>query len=88
MIMGAVALGLLAGLELIWREHFAGYRSHTTLIAAILSMTFYTALIFLVPGNEGAVSIVKPGVSIAVFGGTFYYLRESFKRRSGGRGFR
>ena len=88
MIAGAVALGLLTGLELIWREHFAGYRSHTTLIAAIFGMTFYTALIFLVPGNDGAVSIAKAGASIAVFGGTFYYLRVSFKRRSGGRGFR
>ena len=28
-----VVLGCLAGLELSLREHFAGYRSHTTLLA-------------------------------------------------------
>ncbi len=88
MIAGAIALGLLAGLELVWREHFAGYRSHTTLLAALLAMALYTALIFLVPGNEGASLVVKMGASIAVFAGTFYYLRASFKRRSGGVGFR
>ncbi len=88
MIAGAIALGLLTGLELVWREHFAGYRSHTTLLAALLAMALYTALIFLVPGNEGAALVFKVGVSIAVFAGTFYYLRASFKRRSGGVGFR
>ncbi len=33
LIAAGVALGSLAGLELAIREHFAGYRSHTTVLA-------------------------------------------------------
>ncbi len=33
LIATGLALGSLAGLELSIREHFAGYRSHTTLLA-------------------------------------------------------
>ena len=34
MLLAGFALGSLAGLELAVREHFAGYRSHTTLLSA------------------------------------------------------
>src|SRR3954453_23147481 len=35
MIVGGFALGSLAGTELAVREHFAGFRSHTTLLAGV-----------------------------------------------------
>src|SRR5919202_389187 len=46
MIVGGMALASLAGLELSIREHFAGFRSHTTLLAgavgfAALALTFW-----------------------------------------------
>ena len=34
----AMALGSLAGLELSIREHFAGYRSHTTVLAGAIRL--------------------------------------------------
>src|SRR4051795_11532044 len=34
MVAAAMCLGSLGGLEVTIREHFAGYRSHTTLLAA------------------------------------------------------
>src|SRR3954452_15445494 len=34
MIIGGLVLGSLGGLELSIREHFGGFRSHTTLLAA------------------------------------------------------
>ena len=34
MLAAAAALGSLAGLEISLREHLAGYRSHTTVLAA------------------------------------------------------
>lgn len=48
LIVTGLVLGSLAGLELSIREHFAGYRSHTTLLAgavAVLTMAIaYYAL--------------------------------------------
>ena len=38
LLIGALALGSLAGLELAIREHFAGYRSHSTLLAAVAGL--------------------------------------------------
>src|SRR4051812_49347773 len=35
MVIGGLALGSLAGIELSIREHFGGFRSHTTLLAAV-----------------------------------------------------
>src|SRR5256714_15132488 len=39
MLTGALVLGSLAGLELSIREHFAGYRSHTALLAGAPAFT-------------------------------------------------
>src|SRR4051794_29163447 len=83
MIIGGMALASLAGLELSIREHFAGFRSHTTLLAgavgfAALALTFYVTRdrVLMLP------------VAAVVFGGAFLVLRQVFVRRSGGVGFR
>ena len=41
-----LALGSLAGLELSVREHFAGYRSHTTLLAGTVFVTTVAGLYY------------------------------------------
>src|SRR5215218_4416067 len=38
MVFAGLALGSLAGLELAIREHFAGFRSHTTLLAGAVTV--------------------------------------------------
>jgi hypothetical protein len=78
------ALILLAALELSIREHLAGYRSHSALLAAALAVALAAAAFLLTPVPQPAIlalAVVSGGVA---FGG----LRELFRRRSGGLGFR
>lgn len=83
MLAGAAALGSLAGLELSVREHFAGYRSHTTLLAATAAVASLAVLFF-----AGAPRNAMLAVAAVIFVSAFALLREAFKRRSGGLGFR
>src|SRR3954449_7973476 len=83
MIVGGLALGSLAGIELSIREHFAGFRSHTTLLAA--SAGFVAgAIAYLLTKDR----TVTPAVAIVVFMLSFWLLRQAFARRTGGAAFR
>jgi hypothetical protein len=83
MLGAAGALGSLAGLELSIREHFAGFRSHSTVLAGAAGVAAMAVLFF-----SRAPYGLMLAVGAIVFGGAFYALRELFKRRSGGWGFR
>jgi FtsH-binding integral membrane protein len=85
-LLGAgLALGSLGGLEVTIREHFAGYRSHTTMLAgAAAIVTIVVVLLIVHPIKLWIVALI----ALAVFGGTFWAAREAFKRRSGGLPFR
>lgn len=73
-------LGSLAGLELSAREHFAGYRSHTLLLAGSAGMIVFVGL--LVSDTIGPVpSLVAGAVVGAVAAWAF---ATAFRRRSGG----
>jgi hypothetical protein len=86
MIGTGIALGSLAGLELSIREHFAGYKSHSTVLAGAVTITILAIGFFLLPSGWGqALGLL---VAAGVFGAAFYFLREAFKRRSGGLGWR
>jgi hypothetical protein len=78
-------LGTLAGLEVSIREHFAGYRSHTTLLAGSLAVVTITAIAL--AAGEVLIPILL-AAGLAVFGIAFWSLREAFRRRSGGVSFR
>ncbi|MDQ3608382.1 MAG: hypothetical protein M3459_05705, partial [Actinomycetota bacterium] len=79
--VGLVALGTV---EFTVREHFAGYRSHTTLLAATLGMAAMGALYLL--DVIGAIAPLAVGVVVA--GLAWRALREAFRRRTGGLSFR
>jgi uncharacterized protein (DUF58 family) len=68
-----LALGVL---EITAREHFAGYRSHTTLLAAIPTVAVETVLALTVgaPGNRALLLIAI----VPVFALLFYLLRRRF----------
>jgi uncharacterized membrane protein YphA (DoxX/SURF4 family) len=86
MIGAGLTLGMLAGLELSIREHFAGYKSHTTVLAGVAAVVTLGLGFFLLPGGwPQGVNLVAGATVFAI---TFYLLREAFKRRSGGLGFR
>jgi len=83
--IAGLALASLGGLELAVREHLAGYRSHSSLIAGVAAFAVVTGLA-LGPGPHRVWVLVL--IAGGVFAGAFYVLRELFKRRSGGLGFR
>jgi hypothetical protein len=84
-VAGGLVLASLGGGELALREHLTGFRSHTSLIAGVAAFVVVTAVAL----GLGPVKIwVLVVLGVAVFAGTFYAMRELFKRRSGGLGFR
>jgi hypothetical protein len=85
MIGAGIALGSLAGLELSIREHFSGYKSHTTVLATAIGVVVIGVSFALNDARPSTVGLVAGGV---VFVAGFYLFREAFKRRSGGVGFR
>ena len=89
MLVAGLVLGSLAGLELAAREHFAGYRSHTSLLAACAAFTTGALVVIALPGPISQAPMAVVGVAvIAVFAVAFWLLRQAFKRRSGGLSFR
>jgi hypothetical protein len=83
LIATGMTLGMLAGLELSFREHFAGFKSHTTVLAG-----FPTLVVLGIGFWQEWPRPVNLLAGAVVFASGFYLLREAFKRRSGGLGFR
>lgn len=78
------ALISLSALELSIREHFAGYRSHSALLAGAAAVLTVAPLFFLTGlRQEGLLAI-----GVLVFGGALLALRAAFRRRTGGIAFR
>jgi hypothetical protein len=85
MFIAGLLLGTLAGLEVSIREHFAGFRSHSTLLAGAAGILAIT-VIALAAGQVFVPLLLAAG--LGVFGIAFWSLRETFRRRSGGVSFR
>jgi hypothetical protein len=85
LVLAALAIGSLAGLELSIREHFAGYRSHTSILAGVTA--FASMMIVAIVAGKIQLGVVVI-VGALAFGVAFWLFREAFKRRSGGLGFR
>jgi hypothetical protein len=83
MIVGGLALGSLAGIELSIREHFGGFRSHTTLLAA--ATAFVAGAVTYVITRDRVAPVI---VAAFVFLPAFWIFRQAFMRRTGGAGFR
>jgi hypothetical protein len=79
-----VALAGLGGLEVAIREHFAGYRSHTTLLAGA-AFVLVTGVVLYVAGQILAVAL---GCGAVAFLLTFFLARRAFRRASGGLSYR
>ncbi|HKP20888.1 MAG TPA: hypothetical protein VJT68_05195, partial [Thermoleophilaceae bacterium] len=85
MLAAGLVIASLGGGELALREHLAGYRSHSSLLAGVAAFVCVTVVAL----GLGPVKVwILVTIGFAVFGSTFYAMRELFKRRSGGVGFR
>jgi hypothetical protein len=80
---GGFVLVTLAAGELSVREHFAGYRSHSSLLAGICAILAAVPF-WLAPIPQEIVLVV--GIGAFVLG--LFGFRRAFMRRSGGVGFR
>src|SRR5215210_3780635 len=85
MLAAGLVIASLGGGELALREHLAGYRSHTSLLAG---GTAFVAVTIVALGFGPVRLPILIVLGALVFAGTFYAMRELFKRRSGGLGFR
>ena len=84
-VAGGLVIASLGGGELALREHLAGYRSHSALLAGVAAFIVVTGVAL----GLGPVKVwVLLLLGVLVFAGAVYGLRELFKRRSGGLGFR
>jgi hypothetical protein len=80
---GGFLLVTLSAGELAVREHFAGYRSHSSLLAGICAI-IAAIPVWLLPVPQELVLVV----GLLVFVAGLYGFRRAFMRRSGGVGFR
>jgi hypothetical protein len=70
-----LALGALGGLDTSVREHFAGYRSHTLVLAAFPAVAVTVVLVV-----AGAPPFLVPVALVTVFGLAFTALRRVWHR--------
>ena len=82
-LFGGLALVSVAALELSIREHFAGYRSHTSLLSAVAALAVVIPLWFTPVPQEALLA-----VALLVGAGAFRALRQAFARRARGLTFR
>lgn len=76
-----LALGSLAGLELSVREHFAGYRSHTLLLAGAVGVGVLAVLFYVFPDVLDPVARVVVAAAVTLAAG--YVFARAFRARAG-----
>jgi hypothetical protein len=81
LVMAAMLLGSVAGLEVAIREHFGGYRSHTLVLSGVLAIAVLAVLFY--AGAERTVLLAGAGAGLLV---GIVLFRQLFKRRTGGVG--
>src|SRR3982751_2012983 len=84
-VAGGLAIASLGGAELALREHLGGFRSHSALLAGTATFVVVTVIVVALGPVRMWVALVA---GVVVFGASFYWLRELFKKRSGGLSFR
>jgi hypothetical protein len=81
--LGVVLAGL-GGMATAAVEHFAGYRSHTTLLAGTIFVLVTGGLFYL----GGLILAFCLAVGAVAFVASFFALRRAFQRASGGLSFK
>jgi lysylphosphatidylglycerol synthetase-like protein (DUF2156 family) len=84
MIGVGVGLAAVGGMEVAIREHFAGYRSHTTLLAGFVFVVVVAVLVY----PAGILLAYALPIGAVCFAVVFFLARRAFQRASGGLSFR
>jgi drug/metabolite transporter (DMT)-like permease len=79
LIVIGLVLASLGGLELSIREHFAGYRSHSTLLAGVAGMAALLASAYAAQLTVG----VSLAIGAAVGTAAFVLFARAFRARTG-----
>jgi hypothetical protein len=83
LVMAAMLLGSVAGLEVALREHLGGYRSHTLILSGVVAIAVVAVLFYADAARTTLIAGAGAGLLVGVV-----VLRLLFKRRSGGVGMR
>jgi hypothetical protein len=78
MLVSGMLLGSLGGLDTALREHFSGYRSHTTILAGLPGVALAAVLYF-----AGAPWPAVVAGAVLGFGGCAWALARAYARRTG-----
>jgi hypothetical protein len=78
MLVSGMLLGSLGGLDTALREHFSGYRSHTTILAGLVAVALAAALYFV-----GAPWPAVVAGAVVVFGVAVWLFARAYSRRGG-----
>ena len=81
LLVVGLSLGSLAGLELSIREHFGGYRSHTSLLAGAAGVAVIGFLFYAVPDALPPAGRVIAGIAVGLISAALLSL--AFRARSG-----
>ena len=82
-LLCGLVLASLGGLDTALREHFAGFRSHSSVLAGLPAVLVAGGLFF---GRAPWAAVVAGGA--VTFAAAFWWFRLAFRRRSGGLSFR
>ena len=77
MLVSGMLLGSLGGLDTALREHFSGYRSHTTILAGLVAVAAAAVLFF---AGVPWVAVVA-GAAVALALGVWLFARAYTRRR-------
>jgi hypothetical protein len=86
LVITGLALASIGGLEVAIREHWAGYRSHTIILAGVPAAIVLAILFY--AGPDDLSSGVRALIGAGVFALAALGLVRIFRNRSGGRSFR
>jgi hypothetical protein len=82
-LLCGLVLASLGGLDTALREHFAGFRSHSSLLGGLPAVLVAGGLFF---GRAPWIAVAVGAV--ITFGLAFWWFRTAFRRRSGGLSYR
>lgn len=86
MVVAGFAIASVGALEVVVREHLAGYRSHSLLLAGVPTVVVLGALFYL--GPEWLTPPARVAIGALVYALSAWSLVQVFRLRSDGRAFR